>query len=120
MTSRFKYSLCLEALPVPGRRCAYFIVIIVLCLLLYVPVSPQGQAMLKRLVKGFRYLNQAIQLAPDVWAAMMIRMTLKPEVHRFLLDIVSTLLLRSGDKIPQTLWLCISKCLHESVNKETR
>ncbi|KAL8122070.1 uncharacterized protein LOC141659394 [Apium graveolens] len=80
----------------------------------------EGQAMLKRLVKGFRYLYQAIQLAPDVWAAMMIRMTLKPEVHRFMLDIVSTLLLRSGDKLPQTLWLFISKCIHESVNKETR
>lgn len=80
----------------------------------------EGQATLKRLVKGFRYLYQAIQLAPDVWAAMMIRLTLKPEVHRFLLDIVSTLLLRSGDKIPQTFWLCISNCLHNSVNEETR
>lgn len=75
--------------------------------------------MLKRLVNGFKYLYQAIQLAPDVWAAMMIRMSLKPEVHRFMLDIVSTLLLRSGDKIPQTLWLLLSKCIHKLVN-ETR
>lgn len=49
----------------------------------------EGQATLKRLMKGFRYLYQAIRLAPDVWAAMMVRMTLKPEVHRFMLDIGS-------------------------------
>ncbi|KAL1808658.1 uncharacterized protein LOC108196829 [Daucus carota subsp. sativus] len=79
----------------------------------------EGQEMLKRLVNGFRYLYQAILLAPDVWAAMMIRLSLKPELHRFLFDIVSTMLSRSGDKIPQTLWLSLSNCINKLVNKKS-
>ncbi|KAG1326894.1 Phosphatase 2C (PP2C)-like protein [Cocos nucifera] len=67
---------------------------------------------LKRLVNGFRSFQRAVSLAPEVWTAMLIRMFVKPEVHRFLWDIISALASHFHDKIPETFWLCISRLLH--------
>ncbi|XP_008781808.2 uncharacterized protein slr1919 [Phoenix dactylifera] len=67
---------------------------------------------LKRLVNGFGSFQRAVSLAPEVWTAMLIRMLVKPEVHRFLLDIIAALASHFHDKIPETLWLCISRLLH--------
>ncbi|XP_057959308.1 uncharacterized protein LOC131151869 isoform X2 [Malania oleifera] len=77
----------------------------------------QGDAMLARVVKGFQYLRQAINLAPEVWTAMLIRMALKPDVHRFTLDIISALFMHLSHRIPETLWVCISRLLHKLVKK---
>lgn len=68
--------------------------------------------MLKRLVNGFRSFQRAVSLAPEVWTAMLIRMFLKPEVLRFLLDVILALASHFHDKIPETFWLCISRLLH--------
>ncbi|XP_010913708.1 uncharacterized protein [Elaeis guineensis] len=67
---------------------------------------------LKRLVNGFQSFKRAVSLAPEVWTAMLIRMFVKPEVHRFLWDIISALAIYFRDKIPETFWLCMSRLLH--------
>ncbi|CAB4296517.1 unnamed protein product [Prunus armeniaca] len=39
----------------------------------------EGHDTLKRVVNGFRYLRQAVKLAPEVWTEMLVRMALTPE-----------------------------------------
>lgn len=69
--------------------------------------------MLERVVHGFQCLRDAIKLAPQVWMAMLIRMALKPEVHSFSLDVISSIMMHIGRKIPDHLWVCISRFLHD-------
>lgn len=69
--------------------------------------------MLGRVVHGFQCLREAIKLAPQVWTAMLIRMASKPEVHRFSLDVISSIIMHLGRKIPDHLWVCISRFLHD-------
>ncbi|XXG64438.1 hypothetical protein AAC387_Pa05g2394 [Persea americana] len=73
----------------------------------------EGQAMIARVVNGFQSFYQAVKLAPEVWSTMLIRMILKPEVHRLTLDIISALARHSRLKIPEAFWLCISRFLHK-------
>lgn len=76
----------------------------------------EGNATVRRVVNGFSYFWKAVKIAPDVWTAMLIRMALNPEVHRFSFDIISALFLRSNRKIPDTLWICASRFLHKLMN----
>ncbi|XP_059641022.1 uncharacterized protein LOC132283133 isoform X2 [Cornus florida] len=76
----------------------------------------EGHAMLMRVVNGFQSLWYAVKLAPEVWTAMLLRMALKPEVHRFTFDIISALVQHSSHRIPETFWVCISRLLHKLVN----
>ncbi|CAA2974085.1 uncharacterized aarF domain-containing kinase At1g79600, chloroplastic [Olea europaea subsp. europaea] len=76
-------------------------------------LESERKAMLMRMVNGFRSLHHAIKLAPDVWTAMLIRMSLKPEFQRFAFAIVSALASHSCRKIPETFWVCISRIIHE-------
>ncbi|CAK9312776.1 unnamed protein product [Citrullus colocynthis] len=73
----------------------------------------EDHAMLERVVHGFQCLRDAIKLAPQVWMAMLIRMALKPEVHSFSLDVISSIMMHIGRKIPDHLWVCISRFLHD-------
>ncbi|XP_048331113.1 uncharacterized protein LOC107419899 isoform X2 [Ziziphus jujuba] len=73
----------------------------------------EGHDMVQRVFNGFRSLLQAVKLAPEVWTAMLLRMSLRPEVHRFTLDIISTLAIHFRSKIPESFWVCISKFLHK-------
>ncbi|CAL5381638.1 unnamed protein product [Camellia sinensis] len=41
----------------------------------------EGHAMLMRVVNGLKSFRHAVKLAPEVWTAMLIRMTVKPEVE---------------------------------------
>lgn len=75
----------------------------------------QGHDMVQRVFKGFGCLRQAVKLAPEVWTAMLLRMALKPEVHKFTLDIISALAIHFRRKIPESFWVCISKYLHKSM-----
>ncbi|GLT56902.1 hypothetical protein SLA2020_299150 [Shorea laevis] len=74
----------------------------------------EGHAMMKRVVNGFRSLYQAVKLAPELWTAMLIRMSSKPEVHSFTLDIISALHMHCSRKLPENFWVCISRLLHKS------
>ncbi|CAI9759544.1 unnamed protein product [Fraxinus pennsylvanica] len=76
-------------------------------------LESERKAMLMRVVNGFRSLQHAIKLAPDVWTAMLFRMSLKPEFQRFAFAIVSALASHSCRKIPETFWVCISRIIHE-------
>lgn len=78
-------------------------------------VESEGEATLKRVVRGFGYFWQAVKLAPDVWMAMLIRMALNPEVHRFYYDIVSALFMHCKRRIPDTFWMSVSRFLHSLV-----
>ncbi|KAL9338659.1 hypothetical protein Peur_067674 [Populus x canadensis] len=72
-----------------------------------------------RVAKGFHYLRQAVKLAPELWTAMLIRMALKPEVHRFSFDIISALITHFSHKLPETFWICMSRHLHKLVRNHT-
>ncbi|CAL5348789.1 unnamed protein product [Camellia sinensis] len=75
----------------------------------------EGHAMLMRVVNGLKSFRHAVKLAPEVWTAMLIRMTVKPEAHKFTFDIISALLIHFSRKIPKTFWICISRILHKLV-----
>lgn len=72
--------------------------------------------MLLRVVKGFQSLYQATKMAPELWSAMLIRMVVKPEFRGFIMDILSTLVIHSRFKLPETFWVCVSRLLHKSVD----
>ncbi|KAL2346639.1 hypothetical protein Fmac_000639 [Flemingia macrophylla] len=82
---------------------------------------PQGQrtllfeerAILARIGKGFKYICGVVKLAPGEWTTMLIRMAVKPEVHKFALDIISALTLHSSHKLQVAFWLYLSKLLHK-------
>ncbi|KAK1324238.1 putative aarF domain-containing protein kinase [Acorus calamus] len=72
----------------------------------------ERDAMIARLINDFRSLRKAVGLAPEVWTAMLIRMSVKSEVHKFLLDIVSALAKHSSHRLLGNFWLCLSRFLH--------
>ncbi|CAL5434870.1 unnamed protein product [Camellia sinensis] len=79
----------------------------------------EGHAMLMRVVNGLKSFRHAVKLAPEVWTAMLIRMTLKPEAHKFTFDIISALLIHFSRKIPETFWICIARILHKLVKNKS-
>jgi aarF domain-containing kinase len=74
--------------------------------------------MISRLINGIKSLREAVNLAPEVWIAMFIRTSIKPEMHRFLFDISSAMVNQSKIRLPETLWLCFSRLLHH-LEKQT-
>ncbi|KAL2504478.1 Protein kinase superfamily protein [Abeliophyllum distichum] len=67
-------------------------------------LESEGKTKLMRVVNGLRSLRHAVKLAPDVWTAMLLRMSLKPEFQRFASTIISALAAHTCRKIPETLW----------------
>ncbi|KAF5456859.1 hypothetical protein F2P56_026292 [Juglans regia] len=77
----------------------------------------EEHAMLTRIVDGFRYFCEAVKSAPEVWTAMLLRMSVKPEVHKFIFDMISALVTHFSFKLTETSWVCISRFLHMLVKK---
>ncbi|KAF5743379.1 hypothetical protein HS088_TW09G01447 [Tripterygium wilfordii] len=75
----------------------------------------EGHTMLLRVANGFQYLYQAVKLAPELWTAMLIRMALKPDFHRFMFDIISGLAMHSSHRLPDASWVCVSRLMHDWV-----
>ncbi|CAL0303274.1 unnamed protein product [Lupinus luteus] len=73
---------------------------------------------LGRIGEGFQYLSEVVKLALEEWAAMLMRMVGKPEVHRFASDIISALVWNSSHKLQVASWLYLSKLLHKLSKKE--
>ncbi|CAM8919577.1 unnamed protein product [Rhodiola kirilowii] len=73
----------------------------------------ERQAMLRRVANGFRSLQHAISLAPNVWMSMFLRMSMKPEVRTFSMDILSATVTHVSRKAPNTFWIWLSKLLHK-------
>lgn len=69
-------------------------------------------AVITRLVNGFHSIRQAVRSAPEVWTAMLIRMLLRREVHKFLFDVFTAFAIHSRSKVPEKFWLCLSRFLH--------
>jgi aarF domain-containing kinase len=69
--------------------------------------------MLARIGKGFQYIREVIKLAPEEWTAMLIRMAVKPEAHKFAIDVISALALRSSHRLQVASWLYLSILLHK-------
>lgn len=76
----------------------------------------QERAILGRIGKGFQYLRGVVKLAPGEWTAMVIRMAVKPEVHKFALDIISAIALHSSHRLQVASWLYLSRLLHKWSN----
>lgn len=68
--------------------------------------------MISRVINGIKSLRDAVRLAPEAWIAMLIRTSVKPEMHRFLFDISSAMVNQSRIRLPETFWLCFSRFLH--------
>ncbi|KAJ6995269.1 hypothetical protein NC653_017906 [Populus alba x Populus x berolinensis] len=47
----------------------------------------------------------------------LLRLALRPEVHRFSFEIISALIMQFNHELPETSWFCKSRLLHESVKK---
>ncbi|XP_057810361.1 uncharacterized protein LOC131024844 [Salvia miltiorrhiza] len=75
-------------------------------------LDSEDEAMLMRMVSGLESFRRAVKLAPEVWSAMALRLALKPEFQSFAFDILSALSAHSRHKLPDTLWICISKIIH--------
>lgn len=73
----------------------------------------QGDSAARRVVNGLLSLRTAVKSAPEVWAAMLLRMSLRPELHQFTVDVASALVMHSWEKIPETFWLFLSRLLHK-------
>ncbi|XP_010525562.1 PREDICTED: uncharacterized protein LOC104803329 isoform X2 [Tarenaya hassleriana] len=69
------------------------------------------EAAMGRVVNGFRYLREAVKLAPGMWTAMLLRVCVKPQFHSYVSDIVSALFSHFSHKLPQTCWISLSKLL---------
>ncbi|XP_078162732.1 protein kinase superfamily protein isoform X3 [Carex rostrata] len=72
----------------------------------------ERNAMISRVINGIKSLRDAVRLAPEAWIAMLIRTSVKPEMHRFLFDISSAMVNQSRMRLPETFWLCFSRFLH--------
>ncbi|CAN1184917.1 Uncharacterized protein sll0005 [Linum perenne] len=70
--------------------------------------------MVKRVVNGFGYLRQAIKMSPEVWTAMLVRMAVKAEFHKFSWDVLSALVMHFSGRGPENCFICMSKLLHKS------
>lgn len=80
----------------------------------------QGPTASARLNNGFQSLYRAVKAAPEVWAAMIIRLAAKPEIHRFNIEIIGALVKHSNKELPEALFLCISKYLHKLEQEKYR
>ncbi|KAL1337663.1 hypothetical protein AAHE18_10G155100 [Arachis hypogaea] len=76
----------------------------------------EERAMLGRIGKGFQYFREVVKLAPEEWTAMLMRMALKPEVHKFVIDIISALATHSSQKLQVASWLYLSRLVHRWSN----
>ncbi|CAA6662332.1 unnamed protein product [Spirodela intermedia] len=73
----------------------------------------RADSVTKRVVNGLLSLRIAVRSAPEVWAAMLLRVSLRAELHQFIVDVVSALVMHSWKKIPETFWLFLSRLLHK-------
>ncbi|CDP17726.1 unnamed protein product [Coffea canephora] len=79
----------------------------------------QEHAMLVRVFNGLKSLRYAMKLAPDVWAAMFIRLAVKPEFQKFSFDVISAIITHSSNRIPDHIWVCLSRLLHKFTNNDS-
>lgn len=82
-------------------------------------LNNEGHAMLMRVVKGFQSLRTAVSLAPDVWAAMLIRVAVKPEFQKFGFDVICALIEHFRYRIPEAIWIRISRFIRNADEKCT-
>ncbi|GMJ07778.1 hypothetical protein like AT5G24970 [Hibiscus trionum] len=73
----------------------------------------EDDAIMKRVMNGFRSLHEAVKLAPEVWAAMLMRLVVKPETLSFCIDTASAVSLHVGNQLPDAFWVCMSRLIHK-------
>ena len=84
---------------------------VIVVLMQYVWV--QGDSTAERVVNGLRLLRTTVKSMPEVWAAMMLRICLQPDMHRFAADMASALVRYSCERFPETFWLRLSTLIHK-------
>ncbi|KAG0463198.1 hypothetical protein HPP92_021674 [Vanilla planifolia] len=78
----------------------------------------EGDVLFSRVWLGLQSFNRAVRLAPDLWAALLMRMLQKHEFHRFLFEIVSAVSGHSKNRLSEEFWLFLSRlhhCLEENI-----
>ncbi|XWS26133.1 hypothetical protein CRYUN_Cryun26dG0004600 [Craigia yunnanensis] len=98
-------------------RVESFVVMLILTHWVSSPHLKYNDAIITRVVNGFRSVHQAVKLAPEVWTVMFIRIALKPETHSFSLDMLSILIMHIGNKFSESFWVCMSRLIHKLAKK---
>ncbi|PKA52873.1 putative aarF domain-containing protein kinase [Apostasia shenzhenica] len=65
--------------------------------------------LLSRMFLGLQSFHRAVKMSPDLWAALLIRMLMKPEFHSFLFDVLSAVEGHSRDRLLEAFWVFVSR-----------
>lgn len=74
--------------------------------------SQERADLISRIWLGLQSFARAVSLAPEPWAELFMRLLLKPELHRFLVEILSAVAGQFRNRLPGSIWLCMSRILH--------
>jgi len=55
-----------------------------------------------------------VNAAPEVWIPLLVGIASRPEVQNLFIDVLNALVKTSSHKIPEVVWLNISKAIHKS------
>ncbi|XP_078439431.1 protein kinase superfamily protein [Wolffia australiana] len=72
-----------------------------------------GEFPAARAVNGMRSLWTAVKSTPEAWAGMLLRISTRPELHRFVADVASALGTHSQKRFRETFWHQLSNILHK-------
>eukprot|EP01018_Ginkgo_biloba_P006669 Gb_37115 [translate_table: standard] len=78
--------------------------------------NEQKRIFLIRVISGLQAFSKAVNAAPEVWIPLLVGIALRPEVHKFSRDILDALAATSCHRIPEVVWLNISRAMHKSTN----
>lgn len=76
--------------------------------------NEQNNIFLIRVISGLRAFVRAVNAAPEVWIPLLVGTASRPEVQKFFIDVLNALFKTSCHKIPEVVWLNISKAIHKS------
>jgi len=74
----------------------------------------QNNIFLIRVISGLRAFVRAVNAAPEVWIPLLVGTASRPEVQKLFIDVLNASFKTSCHKIPEVVWLSISKAIHES------
>lgn len=76
--------------------------------------NEQIHIFLIRVISGLRAFVRAVNAAPEVWIPLLVGIASRPEVQNLFIDVLNALVKTSSHKIPEVVWLNISKAIHKS------
>ncbi|KAH9304656.1 hypothetical protein KI387_009060, partial [Taxus chinensis] len=76
--------------------------------------NEQKRIFLIRVIAGLRAFAKAVNSAPELWIPLLVSTAMRPEVCKFYIDVLNALAKTSCQRIPETVWLQISRAIHKS------